>query len=182
MDYKSILLKQNKKIFKTDDLALLWEIGNRNTLCTTIKRYLKNKTLYSIRRGAYSVVPLKNLDPYLLGISYLKGFSYISLQSILAQNGLINQALHAITIVSARSLKFTIAGNNYTAKKMAPKYLHNLEGINLDGKYPASTVERAIADILYYNSSFHFDGDIEKYKKKVKFIQKKVFDESTKKI
>jgi len=32
MDYKSILLKQDKKVFKTDDLALLWGITNRNTL------------------------------------------------------------------------------------------------------------------------------------------------------
>jgi len=181
MNYKSALLKQNKKIFKTDDLALLWGITNRNTLRTTIKRYLKDKTFYSIRRGVYSVVPLKNLDPYVLGVSYVKGFSYISLHSILEKNGLINQSLAAITIVAGRSCKFFLSGNNYIAKKMVPKYLYNLEGINLQGDYPIARVERAIADTLYYNANFHFDADISKYKEKIKLIQRKVFYESSKK-
>ena len=37
-----VLLKQDQKVFHTQDLALLWGIINKNTLYTTIKRYLVN--------------------------------------------------------------------------------------------------------------------------------------------
>lgn len=174
-DYKSALLKQNRKIFKTDDLALLWEITNRNTLRTTIKRYLKKRVLFGLRRGVYSVTPPNKLSPYLLGTAYIKGFCYLGLQSVLAEHGLINQSPQTITLIGTRSLRFTIGPNDYLCRKMASKYLHNLTGLDLSGDYPTATPARAIADTLYYQPQFHFDAPIKRYLKEVKLIQKEVF-------
>ena len=174
-DYKAALLKQNRQIFSTNDLAILWQIVNRNTLRTTIKRYLANQTLFSIRRGLYSVVPLNKLDPKLLGTSYVNGFCYVSLQTVLAENGLINQQPRAITLIGARSQTFSLAGNEYICKKMKPLYLQNLEGISLDEDYPQATLARAIADIWYYNSRFYLDHAQTRFIKQAKAISKKVF-------
>jgi predicted transcriptional regulator of viral defense system len=174
-DYKAVLLKQDRQIFSIDDLAILWQIVNRNTLRTTIKRYLANQTLFSIRRGLYSVVPLKKLDPKLLGTSYISGFCYVSLQTVLAQEGLINQQPRAITLIGSRSQTFTLAGYDFICKKMKPLFLHNLEGINLDEEYPQATPARAVADMWYYNSRFYLDHAQKHLINQAKAIRKKVY-------
>lgn len=175
MSYKADLLAQNKKIFKTDDLALIWKIKNRNTLLTTIKRYLNKQVLFSLRKGLYSLVPPNELDPYLLGTAYVKGFCYVSLQSVLAQHGLINQQPTAITLIGPRSQDFSIAEQRYLCHKMKSEYLHNLTGIELQQEYPQATLIRAIADMLYYNRNFYFDRDIKIYSDQLKLIQQQVF-------
>ena len=169
-----ILLKQNKKIFKTDDLALLWGITNRNTLLTTIKRYLKKEILYSIRKGVYSVIQPDKLNPCLLGTAYVTGFCYVSLQTVLSQENLINQEPNAIMLIGNRTLNFNIGNNQYICRKMKSKLLHNLVGIDLNQEFPIATIERAIVDILYYNPNFYFDKDISKYQNKIKLIQKEL--------
>jgi predicted transcriptional regulator of viral defense system len=178
MNYKAALLQQDKKIFKTDDLAVIWGITNRNTLLTTIKRYLKQKILFSIRKGLYSVIPPQALDPFLLGTAYVKGFCYVSLQTVLAQHGVINQQPQAVTLVGARSQEFMAGGQRYICRKMAPQYLYNLRGIQLDKQYPIASLERAIADTLYYNPNYYFDQDIEPYGSKIATIQQEVFHAS----
>ncbi len=174
MDYKTALLKQDKKIFTTDDLALIWEIDNRNTLLTTIKRYLNDKILYGLRRGLYSTVPISELDPFLAGTAYVKGFSYISLQTILARDGLINQQPTAITLVGGRSQQFVLNNQRYICRKMKDECLYNLTGIIMDD-YPHATTARAIVDMFYYNSNFYFDQDLDSYLTQIKTIQQQVF-------
>ncbi len=178
MNYKAALLKQNRKIFSTDDLALLWNISNRNTLLTTIKRYLNKNILYSLRKGLYSVAPPETLSPYSLGTAYIAGFCYLSLQTILSKHGLINQYPRVITLIGSRSRSFSIAGNSYLCQKMAPKYLNNLEGIELYRSFPIATIERAIVDMLYYNQNFYFDQDISPYLDRVREIQQQVFNKN----
>lgn len=175
MNKKGVLLKQLRKIFNTDDLAVLWGITNRNTLRTTIKRYLEDGTLVSVRKGLYSVTPLNELDKYLLGTSYVRGFCYVSLQTVLENSGLINQKINKITLIGNKSSEFSIASHNYICKKLDKKYLFNDNGIILGKDYPIASIERAIADILYYNPKFHFDSNIEPYMEKVKLIQNQVY-------
>ncbi|MEA3453276.1 MAG: hypothetical protein U9Q96_03010 [Patescibacteria group bacterium] len=175
MDNKTLLLKQKRRIFSTDDLALIWNIKNRNTLRITILRYVKNDTLIRIKKGLYSTVSLNEIDPYLLGVSYVKGFCYVSMQSVLAIHGLINQNIKVITLIGTRSQKFKIGEYAYISKKMKLDYLNNLEGIDLDGKYPIASPERAVADLLYFNSKFHFDSKSRIDWNRVKQIKEKVF-------
>ncbi|MBN1373780.1 hypothetical protein JW962_00385 [Candidatus Dojkabacteria bacterium] len=175
MNYKALLLKQKRKIFKTDDFTIIWKISNKNTLLTTIKRYVKDKTLHRIRKGLYSVVPLAELDPFLVGTSYVKGFCYVSLQTVLELHGLINQFSQKITLIGNRSINFSVNNTQFLCKKLSPKYLNNSEGINLEGEYPIATRERAIADILYFNPKFHFDKDISKYEKELNLIKSNVY-------
>jgi len=175
MDNKTILLKQKRRIFSTDDLALIWKIKNRNTLRVTIRRYVKNGTLIRIKKGLYTTLSLDEISPYLLGASYIKGFCYVSMQSVLEIHGLINQSVKAITLIGNRSQKFKIGGYEYICKKMKLDYLNNLEGIDLSGEYPIASSERAVADLLYFNSKFHFDAKNRIDWDRVKQIKEKVF-------
>ncbi len=175
MDNKTLLLKQERKIFSIDDLALIWKIENRNTLRVTISRYVKEGTLIPIKRGLYSTAPLDELDPFSIGTSYIKGFCYISLQTVLSLHGLINQNPQAVTLIGGRSQEFEVNGERYICRKMKPAYLYNLEGIDLKKDYAVASAERAVADMLYFNTKFHFDAEERIDWKRVKKIKEKVF-------
>ena len=154
----NILLKQDKKLFHTQDLALLWNITNRNTLLTTIKRYVKKHILYSIYKGFYSVVPVKQLDAIELGICALHDFSYLSTESVLVQHGIIQQQINYITLLSNVSRTFQIGGYYYKVRKLKDEFLFNETGISVKNGIKIADLERAVTDMLYYNKYYYFDG------------------------
>lgn len=158
MDKKNILLKQSRTLFHTNDLALLWNISNKNTLYTTIKRYIKDGTLIPIHKGFYSTIPLIQQDPIPLGISYLHTFSYVSTETILAREGIINQSLSHISLVSSQSKTFILNNQSYKARQMKDMFLLSDSGLIQNKKYKEASIERAVSDILYFNNRYHFDN------------------------
>ncbi len=169
------LLKSDQKLFHTQDLALLWHMSNKNTLYTTIKRYIDKGILIPIHKGFYSTIPLKLIDPVRLGIGYLHAFGYLSCESVLAEHGFLFQHSHYLTLISNRSTKFQIAGKSYLVRKLADRYLLNPTGILVRNGIYQATSERAIADMMYFNSHFHFDLRERVPWKKVKKIRKEVY-------
>jgi len=93
----SELIKVDRKIYHTNDLALLWDITNKNTLYTTIKRYVQKGVLIPIYKGLYSTVPLSQLDPLELGKAIIHRYTYLSTESVLATAGVISQVTYAYT-------------------------------------------------------------------------------------
>lgn len=174
LDKKSILLKQDRKIFHTNDLALLWDITNKNTLYTTIKRYKKSGTLIPIHKGFYSVIPLSQVDPITLGIAFLHRYAYLSTESILAREGVIAQSISAITFISNTSKRFKLQDTHYLVRQMTDQYLYNTGGIIKKNHHHEATLERAVADLLYYNPNYYFDNKNLVDWDKVKKIQKEV--------
>lgn len=173
-DKKSVLLKQSQKLFHTNDLALLWNITNKNTLYTAIKRYKKDGTLIPIHKGFYSVVPLSQLDPVVLGVVFLHRYAYLSTESILVREGVVAQTIPSTTFVSNTTKKFKLGGTRYTVRQMADRYLYNTCGIIKKDHHYEATLERAVADLLYYNPNYYFDNKDLVDWGKVKKIQKEV--------
>lgn len=169
-----VLLKQEQKLFHIDDLALLWRIKNPNTLYTTIKRYVKKGILLRIHRGFYAVVPLEKIDPLKLGIGALHTYAYLSTESILAKEGIIFQSGNYLTLVSSLSKKFTIASQNFFVRKMKADFLYHQAGLVEDKGVKIATLERAAADILYFDPRFHFDNQEAIDWQKVNQIKKEV--------
>lgn len=174
MDKYNILLKQNKKTFHASDLALLWEINNKNTLKRTLKRFVDRGVLKRIHKGFYSTTNVSDIDPYDLGFSYLNTYSYVSLETILAREGIIFQDIKYITFVSSKSSKFNIGSVRYSSRQMKDEFLNNTVGIKKVGDHFEATLERAVADVIYYNSKYHLDNkDIIDFEK-AKEIQKEI--------
>jgi predicted transcriptional regulator of viral defense system len=170
----SELIKLDRKIYHTNDLAILWGIKNKNTLYTTIKRYVKKGVLIPIYKGLYSTVPLSALNPLELGKSIIHRYTYLSTESVLAQAGVISQPIYVYTFVSEFPKKVSLGPSSFLFRQLKAEYLNNPSGvINQYGIFIAST-ERAVADMLYFNPKYHFDVPESIDFEKVKFLQREI--------
>jgi predicted transcriptional regulator of viral defense system len=154
------IAKLGDVVFHTGDLANLWNIRNKNTLYTTIKRYVGQGLLFRVYKGFYAIKPPQEIDAFLLGIKAIHGYAYVSTETILCKEGIIQQVLPAITLMSGVSRRFAIAGHQYHARKLADRFLYQSIGI-VENEFGVRTAlpERAIADLLYVNTHAFFDGD-----------------------
>jgi hypothetical protein len=152
------LIKQDRKLYHSRDLAVLWGIANKNTLYTTIKRYVQKGVLISIYKGPYSTVPLSQVNPLDLGKAIIHRYTDLSTVSVLAQAGVILQTIYQYTFVSDLSKKLTIDSMSFLFRKLKDEYLYHPAGIeDQNGNYVAMP-ERAVVDRLYFNPRYHFDN------------------------
>ncbi len=168
------LIKVDRKIYHTNDLAVLWGISNKNTLYTTIKRYVQKGILIPIYKGLYSTVPLSQLNPLDLGRAIIHRFTYLSTESVLAQAGVITQATYAYTFVSDLPKRVMVGSMQFLFRKLKAEYLYNPLGIVDQNGIFLATPERAAADMLYFNPKYHFDIQKVIDFEKVKIIQKEI--------
>lgn len=169
------LARLGEVVFHTDDLANLWHLTNKNTLYTTIKRYREQGLLFRIHKGFYALKNPKEIDPLLLGVKALHGYAYVSTETILREQGIIQQELQAITLISSQTKRFTVAGNMYYSRKLPDKFLYQPNGIitTANGVRKAMP-ERAVADLLYFNTHAYFDAGKRIDWKKVRALQKEL--------
>lgn len=152
------LLKQDQKLFHTADLAVLWNISNKNTLYTTIKRYIQKSILIPIHKGFYATVPLDQLHPVRIGQGFLHTYAYLSCEMILVQAGIIFQDIPYFTLMSDKSKTFSVGTYTFKVRTIKPAILYNNYGVEYQhGGWVASTA-RAVADMLYINPHVHFDN------------------------
>jgi len=168
------LLKEKNTLFHTQDLAVLWGITNRNTLYTTIKRYVEKGIFAPIYKGFYTTVDLDQLDPVSLGIRALHGYAYLSTETVLGRAGVIFQLSSQITLVSSLSKIISIGDQSYRVRSMRDEFLYNNLEISMENGIPIASPERAMADLLYFNPHYYFDNWKALDIKKVRSIQKEV--------
>jgi hypothetical protein len=168
------LIKFDRKLYHSNDLAILWGITNRNTLYTTIKRYVQKGILIPVFKGLYATVPVSQLDPRALGQAIIHKKTYLTTESVLAQAGVITQTSYKYTFVSNISKEVTVDNMTFLYRQMQDIYLNNNTGIEAGDGFFTATVERAVADMLYFNPTYHFDLFESINWKEVKAIQKEV--------
>ncbi len=169
------LAKLGEVVFHTGDLANLWRISNKNTLYTTIKRYVEHDLLFRIHKGFYAIKDPKNIDPLLLGVKAMHGNVYVSTETILAEEGVIQQHIPAITLISTLSKRFSVAGHEYQSRQLTDSFLYQSKGITtLANGVRKANRERAIADLLYFNPHAYFDAEKRIDWKKVRSLQKEI--------
>ena len=170
------IAKLETSIFHVNDLARIWKINNRNTLLTTLNRYIKSGLIYRLYRGLYSIKSITELDPLLLGSKAINDYCYLSGETILAKEGIIFQQINYFTFIGRKTKRFTIGNYKYYCRQLKDKFLYNDAGIDKTGKFNIATRERAIADILYFNPNYHFDNTNTVDWTKVKKIQSAVYN------
>ena len=168
------LIKLDRKLYHTNDLAICWKIINKNTLYTAIKRYIKRGILIPVKKGLYSTIPLVQLDRQNLGIALIHKYCYLSTESVFVKNGIITQNNFHTTFISSVSAKIAVSDWQFLYRKLKDEFLYNQEGIYSENGVYMATTERAVADMLYFNPTYHFDLLENIDFNKVKDIQKKV--------
>src|SRR3990170_5960422 len=141
------LLKQDQKLFHTQDLALLWNIENRNTLYTVIKRYVKKGVLIPIQKGLYSTLPIDKIDPLRLGFALIHTYCYLTTETILAKEGVILQKVYPVTFVSSIPKKIKVNENLFLFRKLKDKYLYQAVEIKNGNGVLIAEKDRAVADM-----------------------------------
>jgi predicted transcriptional regulator of viral defense system len=154
-----LLASMDEQVFHRDDLARLWNIDDPNTLNVAIYRYVKNNLLYRIYKGFFSIKPPERIDPHLLGVKALHRYAYISTETVLFDEGIIHQLPAMISMVSSVSRKFTIGDQHYSCRKLKSVHLMNPAGIFNSGHCKKADVNRAVADMLYFNKQCYFDNE-----------------------
>lgn len=166
------LAKTGEKIFHIEDLANLWNIQNKNTLRITLKRYVDDGLICRIYKGFYSLMPVDEINPVLVGAKALHRFCYLSTETVLRQEGYILQSVDYFTFISSKSLRFVVGRHDVKSRQLDEKYLYNPEGVLLKDGVKVATFERAICDMLYFNPNYHFDRRIDW--RKIRSMQKKI--------
>jgi len=167
------LIATGKKIFYIDDLRLIWKVRKSNTLYTMLKRYVQKGILYRIKKGIYSYIDTEKLDILEVANFLIKKYCYLSTETILKREGVIFQESNQLTFVSNYSAKLFYKNYLIRVRKLDDKYLYNDLGITKKETHNEASLERAVADILYFNPRFYFDNS--KFKmKKVKSLQKQI--------
>jgi hypothetical protein len=169
----SELLQLDRKIFHTNDLAILWGIADKHNLYMTITRYIDKGVLFPIYKGLYSTVPISSLNPLELGQAIIHRYTYLTTESILSQAGIISQTVYDHTFVADISKRVSVGPWSFRFRQLKNDYLYNPVGIVQNRVLIAST-ERAVADMLYFNPKYHFDVPESIDFEKVRLIQKEV--------
>ena len=168
------LIETHKNVFTTRDLAVLWDIQDKNTLWTTIKRYVASAKLYRIKKGVYSKLPLNKLNDYEVACTLCGPLSYITLETVLCQAGAIFQNITPIILAGQKSKTLNFGDKVVHCKQMKPEYLVNRAGIKDMETFSEATPERALADLLYYKPKYYLDNLLAIDWKKTQEIQEEV--------
>ena len=141
------LTASGKTVFTTRDLMLFWGIENKNVLKTTIFRAVEKGYLKHLRRGLYS---LKGVEVDILELACkLKKNSYVSFETVLLQEGVINQWYDTYFLASDRKTTIKNQFVKFNYRKLSEKILNNRLGIINEGNYFIASAERAICDYFY---------------------------------
>ena len=171
----AILAKLGEVIFHIDDLANLWQVKNKNTLYTTLKRYAQHGKLIRIYKGFYSLINPDKIDPLLLGLKALHNYAYVGCETMLIEYGIIQQTSATITLTSSSHKRFSVNENNYLVRKLPVEFLFNSIGIITTAiGIRKSNLARSVADMLYFNPQYYFDNANRIDWKRVKSIQKEI--------
>ena len=154
-DYLTTILRSNKTVFSSKDIGLLWGDQGTDAARVRLNYYVKRGDLHHIRKGFYA----KSKDYNKLELATrIFTPSYVSFETVLAQEGVIFQYYEAITIASYLTREIEIEEQVYSCKKIKDAVLTVIAGIKHVNETSMATKERAFLDTLYINTDYKFDN------------------------
>lgn len=153
--FLEVLLRSPKTVFTFEDVALLWGEPGRQVTRVRLNYYIGKGKLYRIRRGLYAKD--KNYNT-LECAARIYPPSYVSFETVLAQEGLIFQFHAQISVASYLTRDIEIHGQVYSFRKIKMPILTNPTGVENKGEISLATQERAFLDTLYIHGDYYFDN------------------------
>jgi hypothetical protein len=153
-DFILEIMKSNQTVFTAKEIALILDMREKNALKSKINYYVKKGVIKAVRRGIY-VKP--NYDIFELATKVYAP-SYISLETVLQNEGVIFQYYEEIFVISNLSRKLEIDKKEIQIRKIKDEILLNQLGIQKKNNYSIATKERAFLDALYLYGDYYFDN------------------------
>jgi hypothetical protein len=149
------LYKSTRSVFSLIDIIQTCDEKNVASLSKKLNYQVKKGNLLNPRKGIYAK-PDYNLQA--LGCRIFIP-SYISLETILQEEGIIFQYDSTVTIVSYLSRELNVDGQRFRYRKIKDEILYSGEGIiNSDDGISRAIKERAFLDFIYLNGEPYFDS------------------------
>ncbi len=149
------IYRENRTVFRLNDIALLVGETNFQSLNGRLNYYVHSGKLQNPRKGIY-VKPNFRLEELACSI-YTP--SYISLEYVLQKAGILFQFDSQITSLSYLSRTIEVRGRTYKFRKIKGEILVNTAGIiRQDNHINIASAERAFLDLLYLEKDSYFDN------------------------
>ena len=154
-EYLDILLRSEKTIFSTKDVALLWGEESDSTTRVRLNYYVKNGKLINIHRGLY--VKDQSYNHFELATRIYTP-AYISFETVLTRAGINFQYYGNIFVASYVSREIEVGDQKITFVRMKDYVLSDTVGIEHQNGYAIASKERAFLDRIYVSKDYHFDN------------------------
>lgn len=155
MDLQFILYNDVRTVFRLKDVAMLAGESNFTSLNQRLNYLVRNGKLLNPRKGIYCKL---NYSTEELACRIFSP-SYISLEYVLQQAGVIFQYDSRITMVSYLSRELKIADKTFSFRKIKNEILIASSGIEQkQNTVTVASPERAFLDVLYLNGATYFDN------------------------
>lgn len=154
-DYLTSILRSNKTVFSSKDIALLWHESSTTATRVRLHYYIQKGDLYRIRNGLYA--KNENYNKLELATRILTP-AYVSFETVLAKEGLIFQYYEPIFVASYVTREILIDRQVYSFRKMKDGVLTDSTGIEHVSETSIASKERAFLDMLYVKDKYHFDN------------------------
>jgi len=149
------IYNESRTVFRLNEIAMLIGETNFVSLNGRLNYYVRKGKLLNPRKGIYAKKGF-NMNE-LACLLYTP--SYISLEFVLQQSGVVFQYNSAITMVSYQSRNVEIDGVTVSFRKIKNEILAETSGIITDERgVSIATPERALLDTLYLNTNCYFDN------------------------
>jgi predicted transcriptional regulator of viral defense system len=150
------IYKSTSTVFTPQELAALWGITSAGYLRARIQYYIKKGYLSRIYQGIYA----KNKNDFnvLEAANKLRAPSYVSLETVLAKEGIIFQKYSSVFLISYASKTVTTPIGEFVYKKIKDTVLFDRRGVVSAVTYLSASKERAFLDAVYLYKDYHFDN------------------------
>lgn len=148
------IYQSNQTIFTTQEISQLFPSDSPFQLNNALHYAVKKGKLLHLRRGIYAKKDYDNRE--LAAALYIP--SYISLETVLRDHGIIFQTSSTIQSVSYLSRSIKVVNTPYEFRKLKDQILTNPQGLISHGRYTIASAERALLDSIAIFSDYHFDN------------------------
>ena len=153
--YLAAILKSNKTVFTSKDIAILWGETASPATWVRINYYVQKGELVKLRKGIYT--KSRGYNKLELATRIFTP-AYVSFETVLAKEGLIFQYYEKVFVASYLTRDLSIDGQVYAYRRVKNPVLINPLGIVHRQETSMAIKERAFLDVLYVNSDYQIDN------------------------
>lgn len=148
------LYKKPQTVFSIKEISLIFPQIPYQNLKSRLHYAVSVGKLKKLRKGIYAK---ENFEPLELA-NKIYTPSYISLETVLAKEGIIFQKYATIFVVSYLTRRIKVVGQEIFYRKIRDEVLLNNLGVREEGNCFIASRERAFLDAIFLYKDYHFDN------------------------